>query len=519
MKHLPGEGSIRLSETFSTSATEFLGAAARLGMEGIMAKKADSEYIEGDRTKNWLKIKANKRQEVVIGGFTRNEGSSKLFSSLLVGVFEKGKLHYIGKIGTGFNDKAQEEIMSKMKKLATTNPPFAEVPDVDKPSRFRPNPPKAKVTWLKPKLVCEVSYAEITGDGVMRHPSFEGMRIDKNAKEVIKETAIASEKITKTKSATRYTKPVKDTGRKTLLNPADESQVRKLNGHELKFTNLGKVFWPKEGYTKRDMLNYYYQAAPYILPYLKDRPQSLNRFPNGITGKSFYQKDITSSAPDWIRKEPYRTSEGENKNFLVPEDEASILYMANAGAIEMNPWNSTVQKPDHPDWCLIDLDPSDKNNFEQVIKTAQVTKEVLDNLGITGYPKTSGSTGIHIYIPLGAKYTYDECQLFGKLIATQVHHILPEFTSIERLTRNRKNKLYVDYLQNRPKATLAAPYSLRPKPGATVSMPLYWEEVKKGLVMKDFTISNAIERIKAEGDIFKPVLGKGIDLKKMLKKM
>jgi len=216
---------------------------------------------------------------------------------------------------------------------------------------------------------------------------------------------------------------------------------------------------------------------------------------------------------------PYVTSDGEKKNFLVPEDEASILYMANAGAIEMNPWNSTIYNEDNPDWCLIDLDPSDKNNFDQVILTAQKTKEVLDDLGVPGYAKTSGSTGIHIYIPLGAKYDYDQCQLFGKIIATQVHEMLPDFTSIERLTKKRATRLYVDYLQNRPKATLAAPYSLRPKPGATVSMPLYWEEVKKGLKMKDFTMENAMQRIKREGDIFKPVLGKGIDLNIILKKL
>ncbi len=514
-KHIPDAGIIRLSETFDTTATRFLSRAAKMGMEGIMAKKADSVYTEGDRTKAWLKIKANKRHEVVIGGFTQNEGSSKTFSSLLAGLYDNGRLDYIGKIGTGFNDKTQKEILAKMKKLVTTKIPFSETPDVNKPSRFQHNPPKAKVTWLKPRLVCEVSYAEMTDDGVMRHPSFEGMRTDKKAKDVLKEKPVKVNKII----ATKFTKPLKDTGHKTLLNPTDETQVKKLNGHELKFSNLSKIYWPKEKYTKRDMLNYYYQAAPYILPYLKDRPQSLNRFPNGINGESFYHKDVTASAPDWIKMEPYTTAQGENKNFLVPEDEASILYMANLGAIEMNPWNSTIHKENYPDWCLIDLDPSAKNSFDQVIKTALVTKEVLDNLGVPGYVKTSGSTGIHIYIPLGAKYTYDQCQLFGKVIATQVNNILPEFTSIERIIKNRKGKLYIDYLQNRPKATLAAPYSLRPKPGATVSMPLHWEEVKKGLKMNDFNIRNAMDRIKSEGDIFKPVLGKGINLDKVLKKI
>lgn len=509
------EGIIRLSEHFDASATEFMEAAAKMGLEGIIAKKADGLYHSGERTRDWLKIKINKRHEVVIGGFTRNEGSSKPFSSLLVGVFEDGQFHYIGKIGTGFSLQLQQQLMKQFKPLIRKRTAFTETPDVNKPSRFRPNPPKASATWLKPELVCEVSYAEVTSDGVMRHPSFEGMRTDKAATEVTREVPVP------VKEAVKHTllkSPAKG-DRKTLLNPSEKTQVRKVSGHEMKFNNLDKIFWPGEGYTKRDMLNYYYQVAPYILPYLKDRPQSMNRYPNGIHGKSFYQKDVTGKAPDWVAMFPYHTSEGEDKNFLVVEDEASLLFMANLGSIEMNPWNSRIGKPEYPDWCLIDLDPTEKNTFEQVIRTAQVTKDVLDSIGVKGYAKTSGSTGIHIYIPLNAKYTYDECQLFGKWIATQVHHELPSFTSIERLTRNRKGKLYVDYLQNRPKATLAAPYSLRPKPGAPVSMPLHWEEVKKGLQIKDFTIANAVARIRETGDIFKPVLGKGIDMRKALKQI
>lgn len=529
---LPQTDVIRESENFETSATEFLKAANEMGLEGIIAKRANSKYSAGNRGTDWLKIKVQKRHEVVIGGFTKNEGTSKHFSSLLAGVYENGKLHYIGKIGTGFNEKTQQEMMAKFKPLIIKKPPFAAEPNVNEPSRFRHNPPHAEAFWLKPELVCEVSYTEMTSDGVMRHPSFEGMREDKKAKDVHAEVAISTEDVvgeTKSKKSSAGTiksaassitlKPATSGGRKTLLNPSEDSQVRNINGHELKFSNLSKIFWPKEGYTKRDMLNYYYQVAPYILPYLKDRPQSMNRFPNGINGKSFYHKDVTATAPDWVKQFPYHTSEGEDKNFLVVEDEASLLWMANMGAIEMNPWNSTIDKPDNPDWCIIDLDPTEKNSFDQVIETALMTKEVLDDLQVTGYVKTSGSTGIHIYIPMGAKYTYDECQLFGRMIATQVHQELPKFTSIERLTTKRKGKIYVDFLQNRPKATLAAPYAVRPKPGATVSMPLHWEEVKKGLKMADFTIKNAMERIKSEGDIFKAVLGKGVNISKVLKQL
>lgn len=504
---IPADGPIRESHSFDTSAKDFLDAAKKMGLEGMIAKRSDSPYKPGDRGRDWLKIKVQQRQEVIIGGYTKNDDSPKQFSSLLIGVYNGKQLDYIGKVGTGFNEKLQKDMMKKFKPLKIKSSPFSTVPNVNEPSRFRPNPPHAEVFWLKPDLVCEVSFAEFTSDGVLRHPSFEGLREDKSPKDVHAERAkpIASiaPKPTPGKIALH---PASPRERRTLLNPTDQTQVRSVSGHELKFNNLAKVFWPKEGYTKRDLLNYYYQAAPYILPYLKDRPQSLNRFPNGIEGKSFYQKDVTATAPPWVKQFPYHTSTGEDKNFLVVEDEASLLWMANLGAIEMNPWNSTIQKPDNPTWCIIDLDPTEQNSFEQVIKTAQTTKLVLDELKITGYPKTSGSTGIHIYIPMAARYTYEKCQALGKLIATEVHQRLPRFTSIERLTDRRKGCIYVDYLQNRPKATLAAPYSVRPKPGATVSMPLHWEEVKKGLKMKQFTLKNAMARIKSEGDIFNPVL-------------
>ena len=306
--------------------------------------------------------------------------------------------------------------------------------------------------------------------------------------------------------------------RKSLLNPTDETQVKKINGHDIKFTNLSKVYWPKEKITKRDLLNYYYQAAPFILPYLKDRPQSMLRHPDGIAGKSFFYKDITGKSPNWLETFVYHSdADDRDRNYLVAKDDASLLYMAQLGAIEMNPWHSRVQKEDFPDWCIMDLDPA-KNTFDQVIEAAQVTKEILDSLGIDSYPKTSGSTGIHIYIPLGAKYTYEQSKEFARVIARLVHERLPKFTSIERAVKDRKGKMYIDFLQNRPQATVSAPYSVRPKPGATVSMPLHWNEVKKGLKMTDFTIHNALERMRSEGDIFKPVLGKGVNLKTAIKK-
>jgi bifunctional non-homologous end joining protein LigD len=514
-KLVPKGDTILYSESFHTSGTKFFATAKKLGLEGIMAKKADSLYIPGARTKEWLKIKTASRQEVVIGGFTRNEGTSKLFSSLLVGVFEKGRLRYAGKVGTGFTEKMQKEMMRQFKPLIQSKSPFDVEPDVNRPSRFRPDPPGARAVWLQPKLVCEVSFREMTEDGLMRQPSYKGMREDKPAKEVVREKAVPVKAVT---HAVSRPKPAPE--RKTLLNPKDETQVRPIEGHELEFTHLSKIFWPKEKYTKRDLLNYYYQVAPFILTYLKDRPQSLNRHPNGIDAPGFFQKNVSGKVPDWIKTFPYHSvGDEEDKEFLVCTGEASLMYMVLLGCIELNPWSSRVEKPDNPDWCIIDLDPDKSTPFDKVIEAALVTKKVLDAAGIDSVCKTSGSTGMHVYFPLHAKYTYEQSKEFARVVVQRVHDEIPSFTTIERMTSERKGRMYLDFLQNRPQATIAAPYSVRPKPGATVSAPLHWDEVKKGLKMQDFTMINMMARLKEVGDLFRPVLGKGIDMTAALKKL
>ncbi|WP_423145997.1 DNA ligase D [Rubrolithibacter danxiaensis] len=519
---IPDEGNIKLSKSFDAKGTDFFKVAEKMGLEGIIAKKIDSFYFPDTRSKEWLKIKTEKHQELIIGGYTKNENTSRQFSALLLGIFENNEFKHVCPVGTGFSDKLQTEILEKLKPLIIPECPFNRVPEYNKPSRFRPNPPKATVTWVKPEVVVEISYRELTKDGAVRHPSFKGLREDKNAKEVVREKPADTNEVIDEAEALHQKKVISRPGkkiRKSLLNPGDETQVREVNGHELKFTNLSKIFWPDEKISKRDMLNYYYQVAPYMLPYLVERPQTLNRFPNGIYKNSFYQKDVTGKVPSWIETFRYYSEADQRyKNFMVCTNEASLLYIASLGCIEINPWSSRCESPDNPDWCIIDLDP-DKNPFEQVIETAQITKRILDESKITSYCKTSGSTGLHIYIPLAAKYTYEQSKEFGRLVAKIVHSQLPDYTSIERLTEKRKGKLYIDFLQNRPQATVAAPYSLRPKPGATVSMPLHWDEVKIGLQMKDFTIFNAMSRIKEQGDIFKPVLGKGINMEQAIKKL
>lgn len=533
---LPEHEKVRYSDHVEQAGKQFFEAAIQQGLEGIIAKQINSTYSPKVRTRQWLKIKANQRQEVVIGGFTETRGSRSHFGALVLGVYEKNKLVYVGHTGSGFTEQSLETIYKKLKPLTTSTSPFHKKPKTNMPC-----------TWVKPMLVCEVKFSEWTKDNILRQPIFMGLREDKKAKDVVKESAIhtttavqGGEQESASHQQQNHTKKMENTKRRTrnaerktqkarkatsskspkgFLNDTDKEQVVIINKKELTFTNLDKIYWPAEKITKRDLINYYDRMAPYILPYMKDRPQSMNRHPNGIKKPGFYQKDVTGKVADWIERHDYiAESDGEKKQYLVCTDEASLLYMANLGCIEMNPWHSTTKKPDNPTWCVIDLDPGNIS-FDKVIETALVVKDLADDLQIDTYCKTSGSTGLHIYIPLGAAYDYDQSRQLAELLVTLVHSEIPTFTSLERSPAKRKNKIYLDYLQNRSIQTIAAPYSLRPKPGATTSAPLHWEEVKKGLSIQDFTIDNMYSRAKEVGDIFKPVLGKGINLKKVLGKI
>lgn len=520
---------IRYSDHIAGNGKSFFDVALKQGLEGIMAKKMDSEYVLNFRSRNWLKIKHNKQLEAIICGFTKPRRSRKFFGAIILGKYFDGELTYIGHSGSGFDDKGLKEMSKKFEPLITDQCPFKIKPKTNMP-----------VTWLKPELVCEVKFSEWTDERILRHPIFQGLREDKTAREEKNEIVVhAPVKKTKmAKSKTASAPKAKKIAAEATKPPASKTAAKKLNPpgkilipenskealltiqkHELKFTNLNKLYWPKEKISKRDMLNYYNAVMPYIFPYMKDRPQSLNRHPNGINGPNFYQKNVEGKVADWIKTYSYLSeSDGQTKQFLVCSDEAALLYIANLGCIEMNPWHSRVQSADNPDWCVIDLDP-DGNPFSQVIEVALAVKEVLDSIDVPAYCKTSGATGMHIYIPFGAKYSYDQSRMLAELIVGMVHQQIPSFTSVERSPAKRKKKIYLDFLQNRSIQTIAAPYSLRPKPGATVSTPLHWEELKKGIKPADFTIYNIQERLKKEGDIFKPVLGKGINLEQTLKKI
>jgi len=299
----------------------------------------------------------------------------------------------------------------------------------------------------------------------------------------------------------------------------EENEILVINSHSLKLTHLNKVFWTDQKYSKGDLIDYYRQVAPYILPYLKDRPESLNRFPNGIQGSSFFQKDMGALHPEWVKTEKiYSESNDKEINYLVCQNEATLIYMVNLGCIEINPWSSRIAQLENPDYVIIDIDPLNIS-FDFVIETALTIKEVLDQVRIKAYCKTSGATGLHVYIPLGAKYHYEQARQFAKVIAFLTHQKLPTTTSMERSPSKRKKKVYLDFLQNSYGQTIAAPYCVRPKPKAPVSTPLEWEEVKLGLNPIDFNMQNTMERLKRKGDLFKPVLGKGINLQDCLNQL
>lgn len=457
---------LRISEAFPASAGEaLLDAARETGLEGILAKRAGSRY-ESKRSSDWLKIKIVGRQEFVIGGFTEPQGDRAYFGALVLGVYKEGKLHWVGNVGTGFDTKSLARLYSLLEPLITNTCPFAE----------RPKPDKG-MTWVKPDLVAEVKFANWTPDNRLRAPVFLGLRNDKETSSVIQEL------------------------------PTPHHDRKGADGPAVKFSNLSKVFYPDEGYTKGDVIAYYDTIADLILPHLKDRPLSLKRYPNGIKQEYFFQKNTPETFPTWLRTE-YIDSEhnGHPIRYVFAEDRASLLYLVNLGCIDHNPWMSRTPHLDNPDFVLIDLDPMECP-FDLIVDAACMVKDVLDQIGLAGYPKTTGGDGLHVYIPVHPIYTFEETRTFAELIARVLHARKPEmFTTPRSVAKRQRNRVYFDYLQNGKSKTIAAPYVLRAYPHAPVATPLEWREVVRGLRPTDFTIANAPARFAEKGDIFQGVL-------------
>ncbi len=499
VKQLKSKGVV-YSEHVLDNSDALYQQAKEKGWEGIIAKEADSLYAEGKRAMAWLKIKIIDEQEAIICGYTDPKGSRKKIGSLVLGVYDDNKeLRYVGNCGGGLNGALINELYEKMQPLRQKTSPF------DK--KIRTNTP---VTWVKPQLVCQVKFSSWTSDKQLRQPVFLGLRKDKPAKEVHQETAKPTKMATKKAAATAA--PAKAV--------REKERVVTLNSKKVPLTNQQKLYWPDEKITKGELIDYYMEMADYVLPYLKDRPLSLHRFPNGIRDAGFYQKDVdTEAAPDWVKTVTlHAASASRDVDYLVCNNAATLVYMANLGCIEMNPWLSRVKNLDNPDYIVLDLDP-ENIAFKYVVETALAIKELLDKVGVKSFCKTSGASGLHIYVPTGGKYNYETCRLFAEYVAKQVQQDLPKITSVIRTKSKRNKKVYIDYMQNSRGQTVASPYSVRPKPGATVSAPLNWDELNDDLAISNFTMENMGDRVKEVGDLWKDIDKTKNDLRKAIDKV
>ncbi|MGZ4842124.1 MAG: DNA ligase D [Candidatus Angelobacter sp.] len=492
---LPSEV-VRYSEHFVGKGDELLKAVRAKGLEGILAKQAQSRY-EPKRSGSWIKIKVTCQQDFIVCGYIH--GEREPFGSLVLGYYKNKKLVYAGNVGSGFTQQSLKAVFEKIKPLIAKKPVLSDVPKEI-----------GEVTWVKPELVCVVKFSSWTKDDRLRAPVFLGMRTEVAPEEVVRETGLMQE------SAAAMETPQAPSGE--VLLPADKPELTlTIGGHPLKFTNLNKVFYPADGYTKRDVINFYAAVADLLVPHLQGRPLSLKRFPNGIDQDFFFQKDA-SGFPDWLHREELADDEG-SKTRVICDDKASLLYLANLGCIDQNPYMSHVGSLEHPDFILIDLDPY-HCGYDRIVEAAQLVREKLRLIGLAGYPKTTGGNGMHVYVPVEPVYSSAQTRQFAEILARWVAAERPDlFTTPRMVSAREKGKVYFDYLQNASGKTISAPYVLRAYPGAPVATPLKWDEVVPGLKPAQFHIANVLRRFERVGDLFAGVLSKPQELGPAIEKL
>ena len=532
---LPQSDQIIYSGHIVGNGNKALKEIEKKGGEGLMAKKITSKYYVNKRSKDWLKIKISKEQEMVIGGFTDPKGSRSGFGSLLLGYYENGKLLYSGKVGTGFNEDLLKDMYGKLLKLEQKTSPFS----------VRPKEPH--VHWIKPELVAQIKYSEWTETNSLRHPVFIALRNDKKPEDVTREKAIATNEVvseektvksskktiakksdenslkeSKVKAKKEVTKEKTESGKEVLKTKLRSKVMKNKPGYDtekVEVTHPEKIFWPEQGITKGDVIAYYDAMADYLLPYIKDRPQSMRRTPDGIVKEGFFQKNVAGMVPDWTQTEKIHSeSTKEDIEYLICNDKETLIYMANLGCIEINPWSSRLGSLDNPDYIIFDLDPN-KTTIKNLVTTAKKVKEILDGLNIKGYLKTSGGKGLHVFIPIKHKYTYDQSRDFSHIISQAVNGALPDITSLERMPKKREGKVYLDFLQNGKGKTMACAYSLRPREGATASTPLEWDELDDKFDLKNYNIKSLPKRVKEKGDLWANFFKDSIDLEEVLAKL
>ena len=486
---LPPLGALRYLEHVEEEGEVLYHEAERLGLEGVVAKKAIAPY-KGGRSPHWIKIRSRKTDDFVVVGFSAPKGSRGGFGALQLADYMNGELVYAGRAGSGFSDKQLAEVTRKLEQHKRADPPCSG-----------PIPQEKGITWVEPLLVCEVEFTEWTHEGLLRQPVFLRFRDDKRPEECVRpegagresdetEKVILSEP---ERARDLNGEPSKPTGKipRSRARPRNEEQ-------ELPFelTNTKKIFWPDDGYTKGDLLEYYRAVSPWLLAYLRDRPVVMTRYPDGIAGKSFFQKDAPGFRPEWIRTERMWSEDTQREiDYFICDDVASLLYVINLGSIPLHLWASRTATLEKPDWCVLDLDPKGAP-FEHVVELALAGRELCRKIDLPVMIKTTGSSGLHLMIPLGRQCTHEQSRTLGELLARCMVDQLPATATLARQVSRRDGKVYVDYLQNGSGKLIVAPFSARPLPGAPVSVPLKWREVNQELDIRAHTIKTVPERMR-----------------------
>ena len=506
-----GSPQLMLSEAQRGSGTKMLEHARATGWEGIIAKRVDSTYRPGVRSDDWLKLKVELRQEFVVGGYTEPRNTREHIGALLLGYFNRGRFLYVGHTGGGFTRSGLKEMRQRLHGLERKTSPFEETPKTNE-----------RAHWVRPEVVVEVKFSEWTADGKLRQPIYLGTRDDKDAREVGVEPLSLQRKTRRPPVAARATSTRQRPSRGTrasfdvvaqldlMEREGGEGLLRLERGATLEVSSLEKVFFPDEGYTKGDVMRYYARMTPYILPAMAHRPLVLKRFPNGITGKSFYQQNAPEQVPRGVRVETIVNDEGTEQQRIVGGNLTTLLYTVQLGSISVDPWHSRVQSLDDADYTILDLDPGPRTRFERVVEVALWVKEELDALKLRSVVKTSGSTGLHIAVPLPPKTSNETALLLAQLVATRVARAHPRQATVERSVKSRPpGAVYVDYLQNIRSKTVAGVYCCRAKPGATVSTPLEWSELTPDLDPREHTIDTVPKRVAKKGDIWGRAMKRG----------
>jgi bifunctional non-homologous end joining protein LigD len=496
---LHGSGRIRYADHQPEQGKELFALAKESGLEGIVAKRADSRYVS-ERSINWLKLKVTQTLDAVIGGWTAARTPAIPLGSLLLGLYEGKKLRFIGHVGSGFDAKKHEDLSGKLKELAVDACPFGLVPEANE-----------KPSWVSPELIARVKFSGWTQEHSLRHPVFIGLREDVRPADCQWESEVA-QAATPT-AAPAVVRAPEVVGRVLNATAQIEAELFKgraetvtieLDGKRLRFSNLNKVYFPESGYTKRDLLAYYYRVSDFILPFLRERALVLRRYPDGIKGQAFFQKDLREGVPEWFKTVPIDSEKkGEAIHYATANDRASLLFLTGLGCIDHNPWSNRIDDFEHPDYFFFDLDPSDGTEFSVVVTIARALHEKLEELRMAHFVKTSGATGIHIFIPVEPVYTYEQLRTFGEIIARTVTAENPNLVTNERsVARRPAGRVLIDVQQNAHGRPLAAAYAVRAFPKAPVSAPILPSELKTTLKPEALNMKTIFARLKEKGDLW-----------------